>query len=133
MPECDYCGTSYLAYQMRTDRGPVCRCIGCLAIERGQQTLSLPFEAWLNRDEIEPPDHPDAPDFDPFDPRESDYYAARSWFKVLARVKEDDPILKRDPDASGTIDEDTREFLTNVMGEEAFVRPSEIDGGDPDA
>lgn len=124
--ECGYCGTADLAYELESDRGPLRRCIECLAIEQGQQQLNLPFEVWLDRDEIEPPDHPDAPDIDPFDPRELDYKSAKAWFRVLARLKDDDPIVKRDPDAHGTIFEDTREFLVNVMGEDAHKRPSEL-------
>ena len=81
---------------------------------------------WLDRDEIEPSDHPDAPDFDPFDPREHDYKTARAWFTILARLKDDEPILERDPDAIGTVFEDTREFLINVMGSDAHKCPSEL-------
>src|SRR5699024_3517939 len=97
-----------------------------LAIEQGQQQFDLPFRMWIDRDEIEAPEHPDAPDVEAFDPRKHDYQTARAWFRVLARLTNDDPILKRDPDASGTIFEDTREFLTNVMGSDAHKRPSEL-------
>lgn len=126
---CDYCDTTNLVYRLESDRGAVNRCIPCLAIEQGQQKFQMPFEVWLDRDDIEPPDQdkfPDAPDFDAFDPREHDYKTARAWFTVLARVRSDKPILKRDPEAIGTIFEDTREFLINFMGADAHKRPSEL-------
>jgi len=126
--ECCYCGRSELAYEMRSDRGTVARCIPCLAIEQGQQKLSLPFDAWLDRDDIEPMES--GPDFEPFDPREHDYKQAQAWFRVLARINEDEPVVKRDPDAMGTIFEDTREFLINIMGSEAHEPPSEVAGSD---
>lgn len=44
MTECDYCGSEALAYDLQSDRGQVSRCIPCLAIERGQQQFSMPFE-----------------------------------------------------------------------------------------
>ena len=124
--ECDYCGSEHLAYELDSDRGPVSRCIECLAIEQGQQQLNLPFDVWLDRDMVESPDHPDAPDIEPFDPRELDYKSAKAWFQVLARLKDDDPLVKRDPDAHGTICEDTREFLINIMGADAHKHPSEL-------
>ncbi|WP_435065926.1 hypothetical protein [Halobaculum sp. EA56] len=123
---CGYCDTDELVYELESDRGPVRRCIECLAIEQGQQQLSLPFDVWIDRDDIEPPEADDAPDFEPFDPVRSDYETARAWFSVLARLKDDDPIVKRDPDTHGTIAESTREFLANVMGEDAHKRPSEL-------
>lgn len=136
---CDYCGTDELVYRLESDRGPVNRCIECLAIEQLQQQVSLPFEVWIDRDDIEPPDQekfPDAPDFEPFDPREYDYQTIQSWARILARLKDDDSIVKRDPDAIGTIFEDTREFLVNFMGADAHKRPSELvsktDGGTSD-
>lgn len=125
--ECGYCGTGELVYELNPSRGgTVNRCIECLAIERGQQQFSLPFEAWLDREEVEPPEAEDAPDFEAFDPREHDYKTAQAWFRILARLKDDEPILKRDPEAIGTVFEDTREFLINVMGEDAHKRPSEL-------
>jgi len=125
--QCDYCDGTDLVYEFHPGRGgTVHRCIECLAIEQGQQQLDMPFEVWINRDDIEPTDHPDDPIEDPFDPRKMGYETARAWFRVLARLKDDDPIIKRDPDAIGTVAENTREFLTNVMGEDAHKRPSEI-------
>lgn len=127
MERCGYCDSTDLVYELKPGRGgTVYRCIECLAIEQGQQKFSLPFEVWMDRDDVEPMDHQDAPDFEPFDPREHDYQAAQAWFRVLARIKDDEPIVKRDPDAIGTIFEDTREFLTNVMGSDAHKRPSEL-------
>lgn len=131
MPECGYCGTTELAYELKSDRGEVVRCVRCLAVEQLQQKVSLPFDVWLDRDMVEPPDQdefPDAPDFDAFDPREHDYESVRAWSTVLARLVEDDPIVIRDPEDHRGIFEDTREFLTNVMGEDAHKRPSELRG-----
>jgi hypothetical protein len=127
MPTCGYCDTADMVYQLEPGRGgSVHRCIECLAIEQGQQKVSLPFGAWMDRDMTEPPDHPDAPDFEPFDPREHDYETVRAWFKVLARLQEDRPIVKRDPDAHGVLFEDTRTFLLNVMGADAHKKPSTL-------
>jgi len=129
METCDYCSTNELVYELEPARGgTVARCLECLAIEQGQQQFSLPFEAWLDRDDVEPVDHEDAPDFEPFDPTEHDYYRARAWFTVLARIKEDKPVLKRDADAIGTVFEGTRTFLTNLMGKDAYKHPSELRG-----
>lgn len=126
---CDYCGTDDLVYELSPARGGVVhRCIECLAVEQGQQQFSLPFEAWVEKDVIEPTGHENEPDFEPFDPRWHDYQTVRAWFTVLARVRDDDPILKRDADAVGAVFEDTREFIEGVMGEEAYQRPSEIRG-----
>jgi hypothetical protein len=130
---CGYCDTDRLVYRLESGRGVVCRCIECLAIEQIQEQLSLPFEAWVDRDDIEPPESEDAPNFDPFDPTEHDYKTARAWASVLARLKDDDLIVKRDPETHGTIFEDTREFLTNVMGADAHKRPSELRSTDTNA
>lgn len=126
MVECGYCGSSELAYELESDRGVMNRCIRCLAIEQGQQKLSLPFDVWVDRDDIEPPEGDDTPDFEAFDPTRSDYETARAWFKILARIVQDDPIIKRDPDDIGTVCDDTREFVTNIMGADAHKRPSEL-------
>lgn len=124
---CDYCDGTELVYELSVRGGSKSRCIECLAIEQGQRQFSLPFETWLDQDDL------DGPGIEPFDPRENDYKTLRSWFKILARIKDDDPIIKRDPDATGTVFEDTREFLINVMGAAAYYSPSEIieAGGDP--
>ena len=128
---CDYCDGTELVYELNSDRGAVSRCLECLAIEQIQQKLSMPFERWIDRDMIEPPDKeefPDAPDFEAFDPTEHDYKTARAWARILARLKDDDPILKRDPKAVGAVFEDTRTFVTNIMGADAHKRPSELRG-----
>jgi hypothetical protein len=131
MSDCDYCGTDALVYELNPSRGgTVHRCLECLAIEQGQQQFGLPFEAWLDRDDIDPVDHEDAPEFEPYDLTEADYHRARAWFRILARIKDDNPILKRDPDALGAIYEDTRTFLTNLMGADAHKRPSELEADD---
>jgi len=125
--QCGYCDTDELVYELEPSRGgTVNRCLVCLAIEQGQQQLDLPFDRWKDRDMIEPPEGEDTPDFEAFDPTRHDYLTARAWFKVLARIQDDDPILKSDPDAIGTIFNSTREFLSNVMGEDAHKRPSEF-------
>lgn len=124
--QCDYCDTDELVYELESDRGLKHRCIECLAIEQIQQQLSMPFDVWVNRDDIEPTDHPDDPLEEPFDPTEHAYKTAQAWARVLARLKDDDPIVKRDPDAISTIFEDTREFLINVMGSDAHKPPSEL-------
>jgi len=129
MATCDYCDGEELVYELHPGRGGVAhRCIECLAIEQIQQQLSLPFDAWVGRDDIEPTGHEDEPDFEPFDPTEHDYKTARAWSQVLARIKDDSAIVKRDPGGFGTIFEDTREFLTNVMGSDAHKSPSELRG-----
>jgi len=130
---CGYCETDELVYEMEEmTRGTVNRCVECLAIEQLQQQFNMPFDRWIDRDDIHPPDGEDTPDFDPFDPTEHDYYTARSWATVLARLKDDDPVVKRDPDAIGTIFEDTRKSLINMMGSDAHRRPSELRSQQPD-
>jgi len=126
MPECDYCGSDELAYELSSDKGPVIRCIECLAIEQIQQQVSLPFDAWIDQDDIEPIDNPDDPLEESFDPRWHDYKTVRAWSRILARLKDDSPILERDPDAPGAVFEDTREFVTNIMGSDAHKSPSEL-------
>lgn len=126
MPECGYCGTDELTYELSSDKGPVVRCIECLAIEQVQQQFSLPFDVWIDQDNIEPTDHEDDPLEESFDPRWHDYKTAQAWSKILARLKDDSPIIKEDPDTYGTVFEDTREFVTNVMGADAHKKPSEL-------
>lgn len=126
MTECGYCSTTEMVYPLSVRGGQKYRCIECLAIEQGQQQLSLPFDAWLDRDDIEPPAGDDTPDFEAFDPRKNDYESAQAWLRILARLKDDDPIVKPDAGAIGTINEGTREFLMNVMGEDAHKKPSEL-------
>jgi len=122
---CDYCDTDELVYEFHPGRGgTVYRCIECIAVERGQSELQMPFGRWLERDEIEPMHEDD--DFEAFDPREDNYLSARAWFTVLARLKDDEPIVKRDPEAIGMIHDGVRDFLINVMGKEAHKRPSEL-------
>ena len=112
---CDYCDSTDLAYELRSDRGDVARCIPCLAVEQGQQQLGLPFEAFVD-----------------FDHAESSYEDARDWYRILARIRQDDPILKRDPDDFGTVGDGIRTFLTNIMGSAAHYSPSEIVEADGD-
>lgn len=112
---CDYCDSSDLAYGLESDRGTVARCIPCLAVEQGQQQLSLPYDA-----------------FEDSKYAESSYNSARDWFRILARIRQDDPILKRDPEDFGTVGESTRTFLTNIMGSAAHYPPSEIIDADGD-
>jgi hypothetical protein len=122
-----------MVYEMEEmTRGTVYRCIQCLAIEQIQQKFTQSFDRWVDRDNVEPPEGPDTPDFEPFDPREHDYYTSRAWATVLARLKDDDPIVKRDPDTIGTIFEDTREMLIKTMGSDAHKSPSELRSQDTD-
>ncbi|MFC6720948.1 hypothetical protein ACFQGT_00170 [Natrialbaceae archaeon GCM10025810] len=121
MPTCDYCDTEELAYDLESDRGTVTRCIPCLAIEQAQQQLSLPFEAFIDFDSVVY----DSPE-EAKDARRRSYDTARDWMRILARIRTDEPILERDPDAMGTVNDGTRTFLTNIMGSAAHYRPSEI-------
>ena len=107
--QCDYCDTINLVYELEWGKGPVNRCIPCLAIEQGQQQLDLPYEI-----------------FEDADYAEHSYETAAAWFRILARWRSDDPILKRDPDALGTVHEDTRTFLQNFMGADPHKSPSEL-------
>lgn len=123
--ECGYCGRAELAYELRSDKGMVTRCIPCLAIEQGQQQFQMPADEFLDETK-----HEDSIVFDDEDDwrehRRLAYESAGDWFRVLARIQDDDPLVKRDPDAIGTLNEHTREFLTNIMGSEAHHPPSEI-------
>jgi len=110
---CDYCDTTALVYELRSDKGVVNRCLPCLAIEQGQQGFQMPFEAFVD-----------------FEYAESSYESTRDWFRILARIRKDDPILKRDPDDYGTVGESTRTFLTNFMGADAHKKPSELTGSE---
>lgn len=106
---CGYCDDTELVYELRSDRGPVRRCLPCLAIERGQPSAG--WEAFQ--------DYPD-------DLREGTFQSMRDWYIILARIRQDKPLVKRDPDEFGTVNEDIRTFLTNVMGADAHKRPSEL-------
>lgn len=116
--ECGYCGRSALAYELRSDRGMVTRCIPCLAIEQGQQSLRTPYDRYDDSDVLDE------------DSRRRAWDSAADWFTVLARIQDDDPLVKRDPDATGTLAESTRTFLTNIMGSEAHYPPSEVVGSE---
>jgi len=130
--QCDYCGTEDLAYELPSGKGPVSRCIPCLAIEQGSEQFSKPFEKFIDNTK-----HEDSVVFDDRehwdDHRRLQYEAAREWYVVLGRIRQDKPILKRDDEAFGVLSEARREFLTNIMGAAAFYSPSEIieAGGDP--
>jgi hypothetical protein len=130
---CGYCDGTELVYKLSVSGGSKYRCIECLAIERGQTQFRIPFETWIDRDDVEPPEYPGAPDIESYDPREKDYERAKAWFRVLARLKDDEPIIKRDPDAIRAVHADIRAFLTGVMGEEAHERPSELRSTTPGA
>lgn len=117
---CDYCGSEELAYELRSDRGIKSRCIPCLAIEQGQGKLRLPLDSYDDLDD---------------DLLQSGYEGARDWFRVLARWRQDDPLVKRDPSDPGpTLAESTRTFLSNIMGSAAHYPPSEVveGAGDPE-
>lgn len=112
---CDYCDGNDLVYELRSDRGPVKRCIPCLAIEQGQPKVS--WERFQ--------DYPE-------DLQKHTFQNAHDWLRILARIVDDDAIIKRDPDAIGTVSEGTREFLTNIMGSDAHYPPSEVAGSEVD-
>lgn len=112
---CDYCERGELAYEMHSDRGKVVRCIPCLAIEQAQQKLRTPLDSYDDLDD---------------DLLQSGYQGARDWLTILARIQDDDPLIKRDPDAIGTVSDRLRESLTNLMGSEAHYPPSEVAGSE---
>ena len=121
--QCDYCDTDELVYRLESDRGPVRRCLSCLAVEQGQQRLSLPFEAFWDRDL--------GPLYDSEEQlekgRKMSYEMARDWWRILARIRMDEPILVRDPVVpSDQVREELRTFLTNVMGSDVYQRPSDL-------
>jgi hypothetical protein len=128
--ECDYCGRSKLTYEMRSNRGVVNRCIPCLALEQAQQQLKMPFDEFTNESKHEEsPIWDDQEDWD--NHRRHSYESARDWLTVLARIQDDEPIVKRDPDAIGaTLSEDSRESLINIMGSEAHKTASEVAGSE---
>lgn len=113
---CDYCDSDELAYELQSGRGPVVRCIECLAIERGQPRIT-----WEGFQDY--PEHL----------QKHTFQKASDWFTILARLKDDEPIIKRDPDAMATVSDGTRAFLQNVMGSAAHYSRSEIieSDGDP--
>lgn len=45
---CDYCDGTALVYELRSDKVPVNRCIPCLAIEQGQQQISMSFDRFVD-------------------------------------------------------------------------------------
>lgn len=110
---CDYCGRGHLAYTLESDRGTKHRCIPCLAIEQGQQKLGLPLSSFDSTED---------------DLLESSYDGAREWFVILARLVEDKPVLKRDDAQFGKLSTDRRTFLENIMGDDAFEKPSVVAG-----
>jgi hypothetical protein len=113
---CDYCDGEKLVYELRSDRGQVARCIVCLAIEQGQQALGRPFDVFAERDE---------------EGQRHSYEKAGSWFAILARINDDSPILKPE-DEDYSVDELTREFVENIMGSDAYEKPSEVAGSEVD-
>lgn len=125
---CEYCGGEELVYELTSKRQRKHRCIRCLAVEQLQQQFTLPFDVWIEKDEISEPDGPNAPDIPAFDPREHDYNTVKAWSRVLARYVEDEPLLKRDDTHPNAVFTDTREFIENVMGSDAYKSPSEIRG-----
>jgi hypothetical protein len=113
---CSVCGADELAYELGSDRGTVARCLPCLAVERAQTDCG--WETFQRYDE---------------DLQQYMIETTNDWLRILARIRQDDPILKQDPDSIVTVGGDTREFLTNVMGSAAHYPPSEIvaSGGHP--
>jgi len=112
MTECKICGRSELVYTVDRQRGPIDICIPCLAVRRGQERST--GDASIHSDEM----------------IESMVESTYSWFSVLARIHDDSPILKREREYS--VDDSTAEFLTNIMGSDAYAKPSEIAESDVD-
>lgn len=127
--QCDYCDRSALAYKLQSNRGEVEKCIPCLAIEQGQQQLDTPFSEFIDNEK-----HETSPVFDDEEHwrehRELAYQSARDWWTVLARIQDDEVLVKRDPEAIGALNEHTRTFLINIMGDEAHHPPSEVVGSE---
>ncbi|MWG36204.1 hypothetical protein [Halomarina oriensis] len=121
---CSYCDSTALAYELNSDRGPVGRCIPCLAIERGQSGLRQPAESFLDPEPSVVYDTQEKWD----EHREQTYTRTRDWYRILARIQQDDPLLKRNPEDIGTVHDSIRTFLTNIMGEEAHYPPSDVAG-----
>jgi len=130
-PECNYCERSELAYEMKSGKGMVTRCIPCLALEQAQQQLTSPFEEFIDNTKHEDsPIWDDAEDWEKH--RRLSYESVQDWLTVMARIQDDDPLVKRDPDEIGTLNEHTRKFLTNIMGADAHHPPSEVVGSEVD-
>ncbi|ELZ05773.1 hypothetical protein [Natrialba aegyptia] len=129
---CTYCDGTELVYELHSGRGPVSKCIPCLAIEQGQQQINMPFERFVD---LEADGVVDESDAELRERRQNSFEVCRSWWRVLARWRQNDPLVKRDPDEyDQTLHEYTREFLTNIMGSAAHYPPSEIieSDGDPE-
>lgn len=114
-PVCDYCGCERLAYEMHSDRGPVVRCVICLAIEQGQ-----PSVGWEGFQDY--PEHL----------QKHTLENAGDWLTVLARIIDDDPIVERDPVGPPALTEERRQSLINLMGSDAYYPPSEVVGSEVD-
>lgn len=127
--KCGYCDDTEMVYELRSDKGPVKRCIPCLAIEQGQQAFSLPFESYFETGDSIVFDSEE----EELEHKKRQYEDARDWYRVLARVRMDDPLIKRDPDDFGTVNDSIRSFLTNIMGADAHKSPSELQESDRDA
>lgn len=121
---CGYCGSTALAYELDSDKGPLKRCIPCLAIEQGSQKLTAPFDRFVDFT----PGHVYDTEDEKREAQKNQYESARSWFTILSRIQQDKPILKRDPEDFGTVHEWTRTFLTNIMGADAHKKPSAVAG-----
>ena len=128
MTECDYCGTDILAYEFQTDRGPVARCLSCLAIERAQSQVRMPFDAFMDTDASESAVYDT--DEEMLESRRSSYENCRSWLRILGRIRQDRQILQGEDDDA--IHEYAREFLINTLGSDAYATPSEIVESDGD-
>lgn len=107
--QCDYCDSPDLTYELGTDRGPVKRCIPCLCVERAQ-----PGVHWELFDEYSD------------ELQQSTLRNANDYLRVLARYRQDEPLVKRDSSEVMTVSDEARTFLTNVMGADAHKSPSEL-------
>jgi len=123
-PSCGYCGSENLAYELESGKGTVVRCIPCLAIEQGQQKIRMPFDRFVD---LEADGIVYDSDEELRERRQDNYEICRSWWVVLARIQQDDPIVIKDPgEFDTTLHEHTREFLTNIMGLDAHSPPSDV-------
>lgn len=113
--QCEYCDGTALVYELRSDRGPVARCIPCLAVEQGQEAISRPPAVYDSAED---------------DRLQRDRKKARDWYRVLARIADDRPVVAREPDSIDALRDGTRSFLTNIMGDDAHRPPSELVDGD---
>lgn len=126
--ECGRCTETELVYTVKTEKGPVNRCLPCLAVERGHEKLRLPFETFIDQETGEM-----MGELGIADRRKEQYETARDWFLILNRLRRDDPLLRSERDDSDSHEvRHVDSFLKEVMGEAAYYAPSDIIDSDGD-